>query len=82
MSAEAAIYPTSNSVSNRFFQNFLTEPAKPENPEAPELAASREAAKVSQVIISKKLQNDYLSDQHRAAEFLRTLGGDASEGRF
>jgi hypothetical protein len=57
MSAEAAIYPTPFSVSNRFFQNFLNRAAKPENPDPPERPASREANQSSQPIILKKLQS-------------------------
>jgi hypothetical protein len=57
MSAEAAIYPTPFSVSNRFFQNFLTYSAGPARRLSAEPAASREATEASQATFSKKKLN-------------------------
>jgi len=54
MSAEAAIYPTSLSLSNRFFQNFLTFSPRPARRLSAEPAASKEVTGASQATFSKK----------------------------
>jgi len=79
MSAEAAIYPTSNSVSNRFFQNFLTQRRTKEEPRTGELAASKETTKPCQAILSKKVLPDFFAS---TSEFLRTLPSLRLGGRF
>jgi hypothetical protein len=56
MSAEAAIYPTSNSVSNRFLQNSLNPiPIKPESLQR-KPAASKETTKPSQASFSEETE--------------------------
>ncbi|MDI1365704.1 MAG: hypothetical protein PSX79_12725, partial [bacterium] len=58
-----AIYPTPNSVSNRFFQNVLNQSSEPgEIPDPPEWSASRETNLVSQPIILKNIQNNWSID--------------------
>ncbi|WP_231732271.1 hypothetical protein, partial [Caulobacter sp. CCH9-E1] len=62
VSAEAAIYPTSNSVSNRFFKLFEPDRRTLEIQEAPEWRACREANQASQEVISRRSQNLYLTN--------------------
>ncbi len=80
MSAEAAIYPTSNSVSNRFFQNHPTFPTPPQiNPEQNQKRPSKEEHHhQSRTFSEEKLQNQ----PRHPSEFLRTLQNTSKERGF
>ena len=83
MSAEAAIYPTPFSVSNRFFQNFSTFSAGPARRLSAEPAASKEVAGASQATFSRKKRSSsgrkYLEALSNYSAFPRSAASNETE---